>query len=112
MTKNFICTCCFVLPLLLLLTPALSSAVPEGINLTWPGGAGGPVMFDGTAHAKRGLHCDACHTAGLFQTKKGADKMTMAAMKEGKFCGFCHNGKKAFAMGDNANCKRCHQTKR
>jgi c(7)-type cytochrome triheme protein len=38
--------------------------------------------------------------------------MTMAAMKEGKFCGFCHNGKKAFAMGDSANCKRCHQTKK
>jgi c(7)-type cytochrome triheme protein len=112
MTKNFIRTCYFVLPLLLFLTPALSSAVPEGINLTWPGGAGGPVTFDGTVHAKRGLHCDACHTAGLFQTKKGADKMTMAAMKEGKFCGFCHNGKKAFAMSDNANCKRCHQTKK
>ena len=112
MSKSVICTCYFVLPLLLLLTPALSSAVPEGINLTWPGGAGGLVTFDGTVHAKRGLHCDACHTAGLFQTKKGADKMTMAAMKEGKFCGFCHNGKKAFAMADNATCKRCHQTKK
>jgi c(7)-type cytochrome triheme protein len=112
MSKTPVGTCSFVLFLLLLLTPALSSAVPEGINLTWPGGSAGTVTFDGTVHAKRGLHCDACHIAGLFQTKKGADKMTMAAMKQGKFCGFCHNGKKAFAIGDNANCKRCHQTKK
>lgn len=112
MSKNGIYTCYVVIPLLLLLTPALSLAVPEGIILTWPGGAGGAVTFDGTVHAKKGLHCDACHTAGLFQTKKDADKMTMAAMKAGKFCGFCHNGKKAFAVTNSANCKRCHQAKK
>jgi len=38
--------------------------------------------------------------------------MVMAFMKEGKFCGLCHNRKKAFAMDDNANCKRCHQHKK
>jgi c(7)-type cytochrome triheme protein len=97
---------------LILFNASPVSAVPEGLTLTFPGGAGGPVTFDGTKHAEKGFHCDVCHTAGLFQTKKGADKMTMALMKEGKFCGFCHNGKKGFAMGDNANCKRCHQPKK
>lgn len=94
------------------LSPVAALAVPEGLTLTYPGGAGGPVTFDGTKHAQKGFHCDVCHTSGLFQTRKGADKMTMAFMKEGKFCGFCHNGKKGFAMGDNANCKRCHQIKK
>ena len=94
------------------LFPQAAPAVPDGLTLTFPGGAGGPVVFDGTKHAQKGFSCDICHTSGLFQTRKGADKMTMAFMKEGKFCGFCHNGKKAFAMGDNANCKRCHQPKK
>jgi len=98
-----------VLSLALILAPAVAPAVPDGLTLTLPGGAGGPVTFDGSKHEGKGMHCDACHTSGLFQTRKGADKMTMALMKEGKFCGFCHNGKKAFAMGDNANCKRCHK---
>jgi c(7)-type cytochrome triheme protein len=98
-----------VIFLAFMLFPVMARAVPEGLTLTFPGGAGGPVTFDGAKHAAKGFSCDICHTAGLFKTKKGADKMTMALMKEGKFCGFCHNGKKAFAMGDNANCKRCHK---
>jgi c(7)-type cytochrome triheme protein len=100
-----------VLSLALILVPAVAPAVPDGLTLTFPGGAGGPVTFDGSKHEGKGMSCDVCHTSGLFQTKKGADKMTMAAMKEGKFCGFCHNGKKAFAMGDPANCVKCHKKK-
>jgi c(7)-type cytochrome triheme protein len=112
MSRKRISICFVVLSFLLFLTPLLSVAVPEGLILTFPGGTAGPVVFDGTTHAKRRLNCDACHTSGVFQTKKGADKMTMAVMKEGKYCGVCHNGKKTFAMGDAANCKRCHQTKK
>lgn len=100
-----------VLSLALILFPAVAPAVPDGLTLTFPGGAGGPVIFDGSKHEGKGMHCDVCHTSGLFQTKKGADKMTMALMKDGKFCGFCHNGKKGFAMGDPANCAKCHKKK-
>jgi c(7)-type cytochrome triheme protein len=100
-----------MLCLTLSLLPAVSRAVPEGIILNWPGGGEGTVYFDGTIHAKKGYHCDVCHTAGLFQTKKGVDKMTMAAMKQGKFCGVCHNGTKAFSVSDKATCQRCHKKK-
>ena len=41
--------------------------------------------------------------------KKGAAKMTMAAMNEGKFCGTCHNGKKAFSVKAPADCVKCHK---
>ena len=92
-----------------LFVPRMSPAVPEGIVLTWPDGSTGPVSFDGTLHAKKGLGCDACHVAGLFQTKKNADKMTMADMNRGKFCGACHNGKKAFSTSDGKSCQRCHK---
>jgi c(7)-type cytochrome triheme protein len=40
--------------------------------------------------------------------KKGA-KITMAEMNEGKNCGVCHNGQKAFKSGDQANCGKCHK---
>ena len=93
----------------LFLFPAVSSAVPEGINLTWPGGGAGKVTFDGTKHAKKGYHCETCHIAGLFQTKKNADIMTMEAMKKGKFCGVCHDGKKAFSTTDPKKCNECHK---
>jgi c(7)-type cytochrome triheme protein len=93
----------------LFLFPAASSAVPEGINLTWPGGGAGKVTFNGTTHAKKGYLCETCHVAGLFQTKKNADIMTMDAMKKGKFCGVCHNGKKAFSTTDPKKCNECHK---
>ena len=97
--------------LLVLLFVAGASAIPDGLVLTFPGGSAGPAIFDGTLHAKKGFSCDVCHTSGLFQTKKGGDKLAMDMMKTGKNCGFCHNGKQGFAMGDQANCRRCHKKK-
>ena len=68
------------------------------------------MAFDGTKHAK--IPCDACHIAGLFQTKKNADIMTMEAMKQGKFCGVCHNRKKAFSTTDPKKCHECHKVEK
>ena len=96
-----------ILVLAIIFFPAVSPAVPEGVKLTWPGGGAGKVTFDGSKHAK--IHCDACHIAGLFKTKKNADTMTMELMKQGKFCGVCHDGKKAFSTSDKAACVKCHK---
>jgi c(7)-type cytochrome triheme protein len=41
--------------------------------------------------------------------KKGADAITMKDINEGKFCGHCHNGTKAFSTKEAANCSKCHQ---
>lgn len=94
-----------------LLVPSAVWSIPDGLVLNFPGGSAGPVTFDGTLHSKKGFSCDVCHTSGLFQTKKGGDKMGMELMKSGKFCGHCHDGKKAFSMGDKAKCKLCHRKK-
>ena len=94
-----------------ILCPASSPAVPEGVVLNWPGGGEGAVQFDGTVHAKKGFTCDVCHVAGDFQTRKGADPITMDAMKKEKYCGFCHNGKRAFSTKTKADCRRCHKKK-
>jgi len=72
-------------------------------NFTFPG-AGMPVAFSHQSHAKR-ESCSACHP-GLFNTKRGASKITMEMMYKGDSCGKCHDGKKAFASTD---CTKCHK---
>ena len=87
------------------------SAVPTGKTVEFASPRG-KVTFDGKVHADKGLKCADCHTKPkLFEMKKGGDKMTMAAMNEGKFCGTCHDGKKAFSVKTPADCAKCHQTK-
>lgn len=82
-------------------------AVPPGKTVEFPDGAMGKVIFDGKVHADKGLKCNSCHTK-IFQMKKTA-KITMADMNAGKNCGECHNGTKAFASKDAANCGKCHK---
>ena len=85
-------------------------AVPPGKTVEFASPRG-KVVFDGKVHADKGLKCANCHTSPkLFEMKKGGDKMTMAAMNEGKFCGTCHDGKKAFSVKAPASCVKCHQT--
>lgn len=83
-------------------------AVPPGKTVEFPGGAMGKVVFDGKIHADKGLKCNDCHTK-IFKMKKGGEKITMAEINAGKFCGVCHNGTKAFASKDAANCTKCHK---
>lgn len=69
----------------------------------------GKVVFSHGNHLnKKGLtnNCQACHDA-LFDLKK-KKQHSMAEMGKGKSCGACHDGKKAFSLGE---CARCHQTK-
>jgi len=85
-------------------------AVPPGKTLEFASPMG-KVTFDGKAHADKGLQCADCHSKPkLFEMKKGGDKMSMAAMGEGKFCGTCHNGAKAFSVKAPADCAKCHKT--
>ncbi|MBI5695426.1 MAG: hypothetical protein HZC51_06765 [Nitrospirae bacterium] len=64
----------------------------------------GPVRFSHDNHMGMGMKCQDCHTA-LFGFKKTAGKMTMDKINNGKYCGSCHNGKKAFAADA---CDSCH----
>ena len=84
-----------------------SWAVPSGKTVEFAAEKSpGKVVFDGKVHADKGLKCMDCHK-GLFKMKKGADKITQADHKEGKFCFSCHNGTKAFAAAEN--CAKCHK---
>ncbi len=83
-------------------------AVPAGKTVEFDGKSAGKVTFDGKVHADKGLKCADCHPA-IFKMKKGGDAITMKDINEGKFCGTCHNGTKAFSAKDAANCAKCHK---
>lgn len=83
-------------------------AVPSGKSLEYAGGGAGKVVFDGKTHADKGLKCNDCHTK-IFKMKKGSAEMKMKDINEGKFCGECHNGTKAFKASDPASCVKCHK---
>lgn len=70
----------------------------------------GKVVFSHASHLKKknskspNISCKACHNDAM---KKGVH-YTMAQMDQGKSCGMCHNGKKAFAL---AKCAACHKVR-
>ncbi len=92
----------------LLTLPVGSYAVPSGKTVTWEGGGQGLVTFDGKAHITEGYKCNSCHPS-LFMMRGGTAKMTMKALREGEFCGACHNGKTAFSAADVSKCRNCHK---
>ena len=69
-----------------------------------------PVVFYHGKHKAAGVKCSDCHDS-LFKKKQGStdegNALTMKALRAGKYCGSCHNGKKAFSA--SKNCKQCHR---
>jgi c(7)-type cytochrome triheme protein len=62
----------------------------------------GAVVF---SHSVHGAQCAGCHPK-IFRKKSNSNHVDMKAMEEGKSCGACHNGKKAFSV--TGNCTICH----
>jgi len=83
-------------------------AVPTGRTVVLEPKGAGKVVFDGKLHAEKGFKCADCHQ-GVFMMKKGGDKITMKDIREGKFCGTCHNNTKAFGTTDAVSCSKCHK---
>jgi c(7)-type cytochrome triheme protein len=81
---------------------------PPPITFPADPGSPGPVTFEHAKHLARGAQCGDCHPK-LFKMQKGSTKPTMDAMAEGKACGACHNGQKAFATMDGDRCLTCHK---
>jgi c(7)-type cytochrome triheme protein len=62
------------------------------------------VTFNHEKHATSGMKCTVCHPK-VFVMKRGANKITMPDIYQGRFCGSCHDGTKGF---DIRNCGKCH----
>lgn len=92
---------------LAILTTCNAFAVGPQKKLEFKGSSMGTVVFDGTAHKNAGLTCSDCHNPAVFpKMKQGTVKITMNDLYAGKYCGKCHDGKKAFQIKEN--CARCH----
>lgn len=63
-----------------------------------------PVVFPHWFHRIR-FRCKVCHADLGFQFKAGGNKIDMAKIIDGKFCGACHNGEIAWSV---ENCAMCH----
>jgi c(7)-type cytochrome triheme protein len=95
-----VCLVCFV---------ALGTAFAQK-DVKYDGGKDGAVTFVHKAHVGgQKLKCDNCHKDPNLFTKKKEAKITEADHKEKKFCGACHDGKKAFAMTTKDDCAKCHK---
>lgn len=63
-----------------------------------------PAVFPHWFHRIR-FRCKVCHADLGFKFKAGGNKITMAKIIDGKFCGACHNGEIAWSV---ENCAMCH----
>ena len=102
--------CFAVLAALLALLPAPNVQAEYGdihFKRNVPGTADfAPAVFPHWLHRMR-FRCYVCHQ-DIFKMQAGANPVTMAAIKAGKYCGACHDGKTAFAPMFE-HCWRCHR---
>ncbi len=66
----------------------------------------GAVVFPHWFHRIR-YKCKVCHEK-IFIMRKGANKISMREIMDGKACGTCHNGQIAW---EPLECKKCHSAK-
>lgn len=64
-----------------------------------------PVLFSHWSHRTR-FKCFVCHPA-VFEMRAGANDVSIDAIRRGRFCGTCHDGTVAFAVGFDT-CRNCH----
>ncbi len=64
-----------------------------------------PVAFSHWKHRTK-FTCRVCHTELDFNMKTNTTMIREVDNRKGKYCGACHNGKKAFKL--NGNCDKCH----
>jgi len=63
-----------------------------------------PPIFPHWFHRIR-FRCKVCHVDLGFKIKAGGNKINMAKIISGEFCGACHNGEVAWSV---ENCDLCH----
>lgn len=92
-----------------ILVPSLVFAKVGGGDVKYNPKGAGRVIFRHEYHVNlKGQKCTNCHYKP-FQMTSGSYKMDMNTLTKGQFCGLCHNGKDAFGLTGNENCKKCHE---
>lgn len=85
-------------------------AVIGGGDISFPAPGMPNVIYSHEAHVlKAKLKCTGCHYQ-LYTNHAQHKAVGMAGIREGKSCGACHNGSKAFGPTPE-NCPKCHSRK-
>ena len=64
-----------------------------------------PAAFSHWTHRLR-YTCEVCHTELEFSMKVNSTEISHEELKNGRYCGACHNGKSAFSH--QQDCIKCH----
>ncbi|MBN8228607.1 hypothetical protein JYK02_13930 [Corallococcus macrosporus] len=90
--------------LLLLTTPIFAVNSPQDVRLPplKERAAPAPALFSHWGHGS--MHCYSCHPGTFPQAPLG---FTHQDMREGRYCGRCHDGRAARAQ-TSMNCEACH----
>jgi c(7)-type cytochrome triheme protein len=89
---------------MLVISPAKAEYADVIINNYADAAGMRPVVFPHWFHRIR-FRCKVCHADLGFAFKAGGNKITMAKIIDGKFCGACHNGEISWSV---ENCNMCH----
>ena len=89
---------------MLVITPAKAEYADVIINNYADAAGMRPVVFPHWFHRIR-FRCKVCHADLGFKFKAGGNKITMAKIINGQFCGACHNGQISWSV---ENCNMCH----
>ncbi|HEY5603441.1 MAG TPA: c(7)-type cytochrome triheme domain-containing protein [Gammaproteobacteria bacterium] len=89
----------------LILPPSAKAEYADVVINNYADAAGmRPVVFPHWYHRIR-FRCKVCHADLGFEFKAGGNKITMAKIIDGQFCGACHNGEISWSV---ENCGMCH----
>jgi len=90
--------------LLLFATPIFAVNAPQDVRIPplQERTAPAPALFSHWAHNSQ--HCYSCHPSAFPQTRLG---FTHQDMREGRYCGSCHDGQAAKALR-SMSCEGCH----
>jgi c(7)-type cytochrome triheme protein len=79
-------------------------------QVVYPVDATGPTAFSHFNHLDAvGQNCPSCHNSIFHIVAAKNPTFSMKEMKQGKSCGACHNGRRAFSVND---CSSCHPTRK
>jgi c(7)-type cytochrome triheme protein len=88
---------------------ATAFATLGGGDILFPVSGAANVLFTHDGHAGTAkIGCKECHYA-IYTNRANHKSVSMAEMKNGKSCGACHNGIRAFSVAPAGNCPRCHR---
>jgi c(7)-type cytochrome triheme protein len=84
-------------------------AAVGGGDIKFPAAGMSPVVYSHEEHVvKAKLKCSECHYQ-IYTNHAQHKPVGMEGMRQGRSCGACHNGTRAFGVTSQTHCIKCHK---